>query len=78
MLHATHDSKAIAANARKGFNARFEREARAGDPDGLLSDTEISRRAELLRKAHFLRLALKSAQSRRKRSERVASRGSAA
>lgn len=42
--------------------AKFETEA---DPDGKLPPAERARRADHLRKAHFQRLALKSAQSRR-------------
>ncbi|MFC4369972.1 hypothetical protein ACFOZ2_03765 [Citricoccus nitrophenolicus] len=46
--------------------AKFEAEA---DPDGTLMPAERARRAEHLRKAHFQRLALKSAQSRRRARE---------
>jgi len=42
--------------------AKFEHQA---DPEGTLLPAERARRAEHLRKAHFQRLALKSAQSRR-------------
>lgn len=45
--------------------AKFEREV---DPDGTLPPDELARRAEHARKAYFQRLALKSAQSRRKAS----------
>lgn len=50
--------------AREAFDARFEREV---DPDGTLSPQERARRAAHARKAYFARLALKSAQARRKR-----------
>ena len=50
---------------RDAFLARFEHEV---DPDGQLTPEERSRRAESLRKAYFARLALKSAQARRKAS----------
>lgn len=43
--------------------AKFEQEA---DPDGVLSDTERRRRADLLMRAAMLRLAEKSAASRRR------------
>lgn len=43
---------------------KFEREA---DPEGIFSPAERAKRAENLMKAHFSRLALKSAQARRKR-----------
>ncbi len=41
----------------------FERQV---DPDGSLSPAERARRAGLARKAYFTRLALRSAQARRK------------
>jgi hypothetical protein len=43
---------------------RFEREV---DPDGTLPPAERAKRAEYARKAYFQRLALKSAQVRRRR-----------
>lgn len=51
---ATEDRSARTAPARRALEARFLEEA-GGDP----------RRAENLRRAHFQRLALKSARSRR-------------
>jgi hypothetical protein len=51
----TEDRSARTKPARDGLNAKFLAEAN-GDPV----------RAEHLRKAHFLKLALKSAQARRK------------
>ena len=62
-LHATHDPTKTTARARAAFLARFEREV---DPDGVLPEGERRRRAEYARKAHFARLALKSAQARAK------------
>ena len=50
--------------ARDAFDARFEREV---DPDGTLDPVERALRAAAARKAYFARLALKSAQARRKR-----------
>ncbi|WP_370332603.1 hypothetical protein [Mycolicibacterium hippocampi] len=44
---------------------KFERQV---DPDGTLPSAERARRAEHARKAHFQRMALKSAQARRRRS----------
>ncbi|WP_232110599.1 hypothetical protein [Nocardia wallacei] len=44
--------------------SKFEHEV---DPHGALSPEERARRAEHARKAHFARLALKSAQARRRR-----------
>jgi hypothetical protein len=63
-LHAKHDSRELTAPARAAFLGRFEREA---DPEGVLDPAERTRRAEHLRKAFFARLALKSAQARRKK-----------
>ncbi|HUG31440.1 MAG TPA: hypothetical protein VMM14_00995 [Acidimicrobiia bacterium] len=60
-LHA--QGKTNTEPARKAFLERFEREV---DPDGKLEPAERARRAEHARKAYFTRLALKSAQARRK------------
>lgn len=57
------DRAAATLPAREAFNRRFEDEV---DPDRQLSPQERARRAESARKAYFMRLALKSAQSRRK------------
>ena len=59
----TADPAARTANARAALIDRFEREA---DPDGVLPPAERARRAEHLRRAHYKRMALKSAQIRRK------------
>lgn len=53
----TADRSARTANGRRAFEEKFLAEA-GGDP----------KRAESLRKAYFARLALKSAQSRRRKS----------
>lgn len=60
------DRTAATAPARRGLDARFEREA---DPDGLLTPSERALRAEALRRAHFLRMARKSAQVRRRKTQ---------
>jgi hypothetical protein len=60
----TPDRSARTANARKAMLDKFEQQV---DPDGTLSPAERARRAEHARKAHFMRLALKSAQARRRR-----------
>lgn len=65
----TPDRSARTAPARAALMAKFEAEV---DPDGVLLPAERVRRAEHLRKAHFQRLALKSARSRRKAKEAVA------
>ena len=59
----TPDRAARTAPGRRAFLERFEREV---DPDGTLPPAERAKRAESARKAYFARLALKSAQSRRK------------
>lgn len=60
----TEDRTARTANARKAMLDKFEQEV---DPDGTLAPAERAKRAEHARKAHFKRLALKSAQARRRR-----------
>lgn len=57
----TTDRAAATAPARQGLAAKFEREA---DPDGLLAPDERARRADLLMRAHMLRMARRSAQAR--------------
>jgi len=66
-LHATHDPKITTIPARRAFLDRFDREA---DPDGTLDPAERARRASHLKRAYFGRLALKSAQARRRRAQR--------
>jgi hypothetical protein len=60
----TGDRTARTASARRAFDKRFEREV---DPEGKLALAERARRAESAKKAHFARLALKSAQARRRK-----------
>jgi hypothetical protein len=60
----TPDRSARTANARKAMLDKFEHQV---DPDGTLPAAERARRAEHARKAHFKRLALKSARARRRR-----------
>ena len=66
-LHARYDPRKTTAAARAAFLDRFEREA---DPDGVLDPSERARRARHLRAAYFARLALRSAQVRRRRAQR--------
>ena len=61
----TADPSARTKPARDAFGDRFVREAR--ERFGDLPADELARRAEHLRRAYFARLALKSAQTRRKR-----------
>ena len=60
----TEDRTARTSAARKAALDRFENEV---DPEGVLLPEERARRAEHARKAYFLRLALKSAQARKRR-----------
>jgi hypothetical protein len=60
----TENRTARTAPARKAMLDKFERQV---DPDGTLLPAERAIRAEHARKAHFKRLALKSAQARRRR-----------
>lgn len=60
------DRAAATAPARAALMAKFERQV---DPDGSLPPDERAKRAEHARKAHFARLCLASARSRRKSRE---------
>jgi hypothetical protein len=60
----TEDRSARTAPARRAMLDKFEQQV---DPDNELTPAERAKRAEHARKAHFKRLALKSAQARRKR-----------
>lgn len=60
----TVDRAAATAPARAALERKFEREA---DPDGVLPPDELSKRVENLRTAYFTRMALRSAQGRRRR-----------
>jgi hypothetical protein len=66
VLHSRYDSRELTKAARTAFESKFEREV---DPEGVLPIEERLRRAEMARKAHFTRLALRSAQARRRRSQ---------
>lgn len=59
----TKDRSARTAPARKAMLDRFERQV---DPTGELTPAERGIRAEHARQAYFSRLALKSAQARRR------------
>jgi hypothetical protein len=64
--HSRHDSRDITARARATFLDSFERQV---DPDFVLPEAERQRRAAHARKAHYARLALRSAEARRARKE---------
>jgi len=54
--------------ARAAFRDQFAQEVRERFPD--LSEAEVYRRADLLRKAHYTRLALASVKARRQKQNR--------
>lgn len=62
----TRDRKARTANARHAAMSRFEKQV---DPHGELPPDERAKRAEAAKKAHYQRMALKSAQSRRRKGQ---------
>ncbi len=66
-LHSRRDPRETTAPARAAFLARFEDQV---DPDRVLPEAERLRRAESARKAHFARLALKSARARANKAAR--------
>lgn len=57
------DRSAATAPGRRAFEQRFEDEV---DPNRTLSPVERQKRAKAARQAYFMRLALRSAQARRK------------
>lgn len=63
----TADRSARTAPARAASPASLDYWERKVDPDGQLSPADRATRAEFARKAHFARLALKSAQARQRR-----------
>lgn len=63
---ATEDRTARTEPGRRAFRNRFETQV---DPEGRLDPVERAKRAESARKAFYTRLALKSAQSRRRAAE---------
>lgn len=63
-LHLRHDSNQIAARARSGLLARFERLA---DPELKLGPQARAARAKLMMRQHMTRLALASIEARRRR-----------
>ncbi len=62
----TEDRAAATAPARRAFADRFERQV---DPDGVLAPAERALRAAHARSAHMQRMALRSAQARRRIAE---------
>src|SRR5258707_766713 len=64
---ANEDAYAGTAAARAAGPSSLSYWERKVDPDGSLTDTERRRRAEAAKKAHFLRLAIASAEARRRK-----------
>jgi hypothetical protein len=63
-LHSKYDSRDLTKNARAPFLSKFEDQV---DPDRVLPEEERMRRAEHAKKAHFQKLAMKSAKVRREK-----------
>jgi hypothetical protein len=61
VMHAKHDPRETTKAGTAAFLEKFEREA---DPDGVLDPVERARRAELLKRAYFKRLAFASSRAR--------------
>ncbi|MBX8687172.1 hypothetical protein GO011_06980 [Mycobacterium sp. 20091114027_K0903767] len=62
----TPDRAARTAAARRAMLDRFEQRA---DPERVLTVHERARRAEQLRRAHYLKMAAKSVESRRRKAQ---------
>ena len=60
------DRSARTAPARSAFDARFERQV---DPDGVMDPETRRKAAESARKAHFAKMALRSAQARSRKAK---------
>ena len=67
---AQGDTREHTAAAREKSPAKLDYFLGRVDPDGVLPLAERTRRAEAARKAHFTRMALRSAQVRRERARR--------
>jgi hypothetical protein len=61
-LHIRHDSREIAARARRGLEAKFVREALEIDPE--LQGRALDQKVGLIKKLYYTRLAQKSSKSR--------------
>ena len=68
-LHSKCDSRKITESARANSPGNTDYFERQVDPDGKLGEVERRRRAEHAKKAHFSRMALKSAQARSRKSD---------
>ena len=65
--HAKNDTQELTKPARAAFLKRFERKV---DPENRLDPEERARRAQAALRAHMTRLALRSAASRSRRTDR--------
>jgi hypothetical protein len=68
---AKYNSKTVTEPAREALRARWTREVLvAAESHGeTLSEQEVAKRVEHLRKAHMIRMALTSAKNRRQQAE---------
>ena len=64
VLHIRHDSHEIAKRARRGLQARFEREALAIDPS--LTGERLEAKVRLIQKLHMVRMGRASGKARRR------------
>jgi hypothetical protein len=64
--HSRHDPRKTTAAARRAFIESFEKLA---DPEGVLPPAERRRRGEMLRRAHYTRIALKAHLARQARAK---------
>ena len=71
---ARNDTRETTEAARRAFKNSFLDEV---DPEGKLPEGERQRRAEAARRAWYSRLAMKSAQSRQKRTRKAGAAGTA-
>ena len=70
-VHAKYDSRELTEAARKASRSSLDQILLAAiDPDHTLPDAERARRLEHARRAHFARLALRSAQARQRKAAR--------
>jgi len=63
-----HDSAQIAARARRGLDAKFEREALRLHPE--LTGEALAKKVALIRRLHMTRLACLSVKARQKKTHR--------
>ena len=64
-LHALRDSNAIASRARRGLEEKFRLQALSIDPS--LTGEALGKKAAILKRLHFTKLAARSAKVRARR-----------